>query len=966
MNKIAAILFCILLATQAKAQYFKTGQDPSCIKWRQINTDNFQIIYPQASEKQAQKLSYILEKVYNYGSHTLNFKPNKISVILHTYSANSNGLLAWAPKRIELFTTPNQEIYAQDWHEQLAIHEFRHLVQMDKIQTALPKLIKLILGEQAAALVTGLYIPNWFLEGDAVVTETSLSNSGRGRTADFSLAYRAQLVEKGKYSFDKAYLGSYKDFVTDYYKLGYWMVGETREKFGYQTWEKALQNVGKQPLSLTPLNSSLKETTQNSTKQLYNVIFDNLTNRWKNDLNNRILDSLTVKSPEKKSYTEYTHPSIFHDSLLFAYRKSLDDIGKFVFIYPDKTEKVIYTPGQIYEESVSFNNNMIIWAERREDLRWTHGEHSVIQIFNVQTKTKREIKTVNNLFSPVISPDLKTFAAVEVDKENNYALSVYDIKTGQKLHKIQTDDNQYFFTPSWDSKGENIITVSLSEKGKCLIEVEIKNQKITELTERTFANLKNPVIKNDTIFFTSDFSGTSSIYALSIANKNLIQIVSVPFGADYASISGSRMVFSNYTSNGYEIAEIEVKNNQSLELISDIQLIKDTLAYKLSKQEIGIPVFTSSYQTSYVSKKYSKLGHLFNFHSWAPAYIDMNSYEISPGMSLLSQNELGTAETRLGYDYNIADRTGKYKLVFNYLGWFPEIATEFSIGKEASTYYLIKNTLNPNHQVIKSDTTAQRFTWNEFNADIDFRLPLNISRGKYSRIIYPEIKYSYVNISKTDTLLNDFNPKSYNSISYRVYFNNLRHQSNRDLIPRLGESIDIVYRHTPWGAHDLGDLFGIQIVLYLPGFLKNDCLKLYQGFQNKAFSSQGFSFGNFVRFPRGFMSYQSNKMYSLAADYKLPLLYPDFSLGKLAYFKRVKSSIFCDYAWLSMPSRDKNGVIYPNSITAEMKSCGIELTTDLHILRFFAPIELGIRTTYRPDYKDFQANLLLSVNFNGF
>ncbi len=967
MKKLLNILIFITITNLANGQYFLTGQDPSCIKWRQINTDNFQIIYPQVSEKQAQRLSYILEKVYDYGTYTLNFRPKKISVILHTYSANSNGLLAWAPKRIELFTTPNQQIYAQDWHEQLAIHEFRHLVQMDKIQTALPKLLKILLGEQAAPLVTGLYVPNWFLEGDAVVTETALSNSGRGRTADFSLAYRAQLLEKGKYSFDKAYFGSYKDFVTDYYKLGYWMVGETRANFGEKTWKNVLQRVGKQPFSLTPLNSSLKETTKNNAKQLYNTIFNNLTNQWRNELYTRSIDSLTVLSPKRKSYTEYLYPSSYHDSLLFAYRKSIDDIGRFVFIYPDKTEKIIYTPGQIYEESVSFKDNMIIWAERREDLRWEHAEHSVIQILNVETKKKIEIKTANNLFSPAISPDLKTFAAVEVDKENNYAISIYNLQTGKQLGKIQTTDNQYFFTPSWNSNGDKLIAVSLSEKGKCLIEIDIKNQKIKELTERTYANIKSPFIKDKTVFFTSDFSGTSNIYALNIDYKNLIRVASVPFGADYASISsGNQMLFSNYTSKGYEIAEIRIKNNQPQRLIPDLQLVTDKLADRLSKQEAGTPDFKPNLLPTYASKKYSKLGHLFNFHSWAPAYIDLNSYEIRPGASIFSQNKLGTAETRLGYDYNVSDRTGRYKLTFNYLGLFPEITTEFSLGKEASTYYLIKNTLNQNHQ-LKSDTTIQRITWNEFDADIDVRFPLNISRGKYTRIIFPEIKYSYVNINQIDTTsLTNFYPHGYSSFAYRLYCYNLLHQSYQNLMPKWGQQFDIVFRHTPFEAYNLGTLFGIQSALYFPGFLKNDGIKIYQGFQNKTFPNNGYSFSNVIRFPRGFTGYQNNKMYSILTEYRLPLIYPDFNIGKLAYIKRIKATVFYDYAWLSIPIRDKNGNLHPNSITGTMKSYGIELNSDLHILRFFAPVELGIRTVYRPDYKDFQANLLLSVNFNGF
>jgi len=839
---------------------------------------------------------------------------------------------------------------------------------MDKIQSELPVLVKAILGEQATAIVTGAYLPFWFLEGDAVVTETALSNSGRGRMASFSMEYRAQLIEKGKYSFDKAYLGSYKDFVTDHYKLGYWMVGKSREKYGPEIWKNAVQRIGKQSFSITPLNTSIKSSTKQTTKQLYSGIFDNLTEEWKLNLLSRAIDSFSVVSPTKNSYTEYLYPEVYHDSILFAYRTSINDIGRFVQINPDKTERVIYTPGTIFEESVSMTGNLIIWAERRADLRWTHSDRSVIQIFNIENKAIREIKNPNKLFSPVISPDLKSFAAIEVDPENNFFLSVFDLETGRLIDKYKTIDNQYFFTPSWDEKGEKLYVVCLSSKGKYLALFDLKTKQLQELTDKTFANLKNPVYSKGKVIFSADFSGIDNLYSLDIESKIITQIASVPFGADYPTVSKSdnRVVFSNYNSAGYQLASIQIPGKNSHPEIKNIQLITDHLAENLAIQEKGIPDFSNSDSTVYPTKKYSKLGHLFNFHSWAPAYIDINSYEIRPGVSLFSQNKLGTAETRLGYDYNVADRTGRYKLGFNYLGWFPEITTELSVGKEASNYYLVTNTVDKNGQILQSDTTIQRLTWREITADLNVRLPLNLSKGKYSRILYPEMKYSMVNVSKPDSSLKNLYPGSYHALSYRVYFYNLLHQSNQSIMPKWGQQFDVIFRHTPFAGSDLGSLTGIQSVLYFPGVSKNDGFKIYQGFQDKSFTSSSYNFSNFVRVPRGFYGYQNNKMYSLAADYKFPVFYPDFSIGKLAYIKRVKSSFFYDYAWLSMPTQDKNGKIYPNSLEMKMKSFGLELTSDLHVLRFFAPIEIGFRSVYRPDYQDFQFNLLFSINFNGF
>jgi hypothetical protein len=328
-----------------------------------------------------------------------------------------------------------------------------------------------------------------------------------------------------------------------------------------------------------------------------------------------------------------------------------------------------------------------------------------------------------------------------------------------------------------------------------------------------------------------------------------------------------------------------------------------------------------------------------------------------PGFSLFSQNKLGTAETKLGYNYNIADRTGLYKLGFTYSGLFPVISTELSYGKQASNYSLITDSVDKNNVIYYSDTTIQRYSWKEFNADLDIQLPLNFSKGKYSRVFIPEIKYSFNRVNLNESMPSNFYSGNYNAMTYRIYFYNLLHLSDQNLMPKWGQQIDLIFRHTPFIGNDLGTLAGIQTVLYFPGLFRNAGLKIYQGYQEKNSSR----FSNFVRFPRGFQSYDNNKIYSLAADYKFPIFYPDLSIGKLAYIKRVKISMFYDYAWLSVPNT-KDGEILPN---VKMKSLGVDLTSDLHVLRFFAPIEIGMRSVYRPDFNDFQFNLLFSYNFYG-
>jgi len=214
------------------AQYYSTGQDPASLRWKQIKTKQFRIIYPESFENRSQYLANIMEMVCREETRTLPAKVPRMPVIIHSQSSQSNGLTVWAPRRIEFYPCPPQDSYPEEWLEQLAIHEYRHAVQVSKMNQEYTRVLSFIFGEQALGAVLGLYIPPWFLEGDAVCTETALSNSGRGRTCNFESILRAQLLEKGPYSYDKAVLGSYRTFTPDAYELGYPMVAMARKEYG--------------------------------------------------------------------------------------------------------------------------------------------------------------------------------------------------------------------------------------------------------------------------------------------------------------------------------------------------------------------------------------------------------------------------------------------------------------------------------------------------------------------------------------------------------------------------------------------------------------------------------------------------------------------------------------------------------------------------------------------------------------
>jgi len=952
---IVFILSCSFLSI--RAQYFQTGQDPGYLKWRQINTENFQLIYPDYFEDNAQKLASKLEKVYKFGGLIPGHNPLKISVVLHTQTVKSNGLVAYAPKRSEFYTTPHQRIYPQDWLEQLAIHEFRHVVQIDKINSELPGIIKFLLGEQGTALVFGAYLPWWFTEGDAVVAETAYSNFGRGRLPSFLMEHRAQVVEKGVFSYDKAYNGSYKDFVPNHYKLGYYLVSATRDKFGSSVWESVLNRVGKKPFSLNAFNKQLKQETNLGKVDLYKSIFEDFKRKWLTEDSLFVSAEIKQVSPAKKNLTHYRYNHFIADSAFLSYRTGFDKMPAFVKISANGSEKVVHRPGNVFSESVNYQGNWIVWSEQLPDYRWSHSGRSVIRLFNVNNKKRLTVNTEFKALAPSVSPQLEYVAVVETDFSYNFYLSVYDIRNGSLIHRIQTPENNYLFSPDWLNEKE-IVVVMLTESGKRLAKINLENKQAEILLSKDLGEIKQVKVAGEKLYFISGYSGKDELFRMKISDGMVERIAEARFGFAYPAVDSNfeNMLLSNYTSDGYRLVKLKLAE-QSPESLNLLEEKKYYLAEKVAKQEKGVIQFENSENVKFESKRYRKATNLFNFHSWAPAAIDPGLYEIRPGFSFMSQNKLGTAETILGYRWDLTEDEGQFFANYSYKGWYPVFDAEIATGKRASYYNLITETRDRDGAVIGRDTTLERFNWNQTNAKLSMNLPLNFSSGIFSRLLQPEINYNLVGYAKIPEELENFPAGVYHSLSYRLYYHQLLKRTYRDVYPDFGVVIDANYIHSPWD--DLRNMAVGQVVLYLPGVLKNHGIKMYGGSQKKN-SNGNMGFSDAVKYPRGWGRINTTTLYSTSFDYKFPLFYPDFSLWGITYLKRVNMSLFADYAYLKGDFHQQE---YADVFSTNITSYGMELTGDFHFLRFYAPANVGVRAAWLPEAERVSFDFLFSVDF---
>ncbi len=201
MRKIVLVIFSSLIIHYSYAQIF--GGNPPSLKWRQIKTDSARIIFPAGLDSEAQRVASVVHYLAANKPIPLGNELHRINIILQNQTTIANGYVALGPYRSEFFLTPDMNNFEEGslpWGDQLAVHEYRHVMQYNNFRNGLSKVMYDIFGQDGLDLAINASIPNWFYEGDAVYNETILTNQGRGRLTafyeclSFSLAGRKKLL----------------------------------------------------------------------------------------------------------------------------------------------------------------------------------------------------------------------------------------------------------------------------------------------------------------------------------------------------------------------------------------------------------------------------------------------------------------------------------------------------------------------------------------------------------------------------------------------------------------------------------------------------------------------------------------------------------------------------------------------------------------------------------------------------
>lgn len=949
MGKIINYIFLLILCHAffsggARAQFYSAGQDPASVKWMQIQTDNFQVIFPEGYEEQAKYITDLLQWSYKNVSKSLEHQSRKVSVIVHTHTTVSNGFVSWAPRRIELYATPPSDNDFHHWMERLVVHEFRHIVQIDKLNQGLTRLLGILFGEMGTGAVVG-HIPLWFMEGDAVVTETVFTRAGRGRLPVFEQGLRAQVLNQGIYSYSKAKFGSYKDYVPNHYELGYQLVAAARVKFGTNIYSPVINNVARRPWTFFPFAGEVKRQFGYSQTQHYKRTFGLLDSLWRNQYSNHSYTPAETINQNSKLFTSYMYPQWINDSTLIALKKGLDNIQSVIKIDKKGNETILFKPGSVYPNSLHATVDKIVWSQLRPDPRWEHRNYAEIFTYNLQTGQQNRISNKGKFFSPALSPDGLKIATVEVTNKNFYSLVILDAMTGKELWRFSYPDNDFIMQPTWHRSGEKIVVVALNDQGKRLDEIALNSKLPHTRLQADDVDISTPVYIKNNLVFHGTWSGIDNLYILRDEETEPLLFVSSEYGAINPSVNSSfdQLAFSSYTDMGYQLQILDLEKGENIPLSS----VSDHSVgfYKtLEKQEEGIAEPEQVERNTYTVKRYSRLANLFHMHSWFPAYLDIDNVEVNPGVSLLFQNKLSTSFAQLGYSWDLNTETGKYSASYTYNGWYPVMELTAETGNRRLYY--------------NADNEERNFLWRQNDLNLGISVPLRSQYNEYFIGITPRISLGLTQATQSsqtpDSIFAGNNSyvrlkeTNFFTQGYRVYAYNQRRSVERDIYPRFAQTLELQYRHTPWQGADMGSILAMRGVLFLPSVIRHHGIRLSAAMQRKQLGEndreQGtysifFNFGDAIAYPRGMVHQNHQKINALTADYVLPLWHPDLNIPYIAYIKRFRANLFYDFANAQQFPTEQNTA----GLNETFSSYGIGLTSDMHLLGFVAPFSLGVQ-----------------------
>lgn len=904
LKKSLLSVITLLLATGAYSQYYSIGNNPFHLKWNQIRGSNYTVIFPDYYAPAARQIAGYIDTIQPYAGFGLSRKPNRIPIIIHPENLFSNGLVTWAPKRMELITSPPLDNFAVPWKKHLSIHEYRHVVQMSNLNRHFIRGASYLFGEQIVG-VGAFLLPTWYFEGDAVLAETEMTFSGRGKQPEFSIGLRAILSEnKKRFTMDKWLCGSFREYIPDQYTFGYHVVAGAQTRFGDDFWDKVVAYTSKYPFLGATTSLAIRKYGKTTTKRLVNSLFDELEAFW-HEASNVPNSAAFIPVPAPKTYTIYQYPLPLDSVTVLSLKNDYDRPSRFVLT--DRIsgeEKVLAYTGTVSSRPV-VSDGKLYWTEFSPSLFWEQKNHSVVRSLDIEGVAERFSRCERNPGTKRITPEKShqdrffvtpmgadRFAMMSYDRLNNAFIVITDARF-RPLDEISLGPDMALNGMVWDEMSGQLVFIALDNDGMWLGAVDDIQRNVRRLTPPSYVALKNLSIDGGKLFYNSTGSGKDEIHLFDLATGEESRLTTSRYGSVSPGAYGQHAVFATYTRQGYLLAEQRIRPDSLIPVafskMPDDKLNPPYRPWNVMKIDT---VNISAAEVTHPEKRFRRFPNMFHFHSWMPFSIDVDelinerSLDAGLGMTVLSQSLLNDMTLIAGYGWVKSSNLYRVNVSYDALPVKIGGSIEYGGGKQ-----LLFSENDASYRLTNTHGLK-----NYFEARANLSMPFNVSSGRWINFFTPYAAMVHYNglLYKEGAVFLDELEEGYQKMVYGASYTSYTRMAVKNLRPRWGYTVQLFGAANPFKSN-FGHLYGAFVRGYLPGIGENHSLMLRGAVQYQKMDA--FNFRQKPLFPRGCdFDFAPRNLYAVSADYKFPFAYPDGGIRDVIYFKRLSMEFFGDYA----------------------------------------------------------------------
>ena len=1003
MRKSLTVLTLLLVASlAARAQFYTPGEDPGHLRWYSMESPYYKVIYPEGADSLARVYARLLEAFREPMGRSLGHTPQsgkwnrKMPVVLHTHNMYSNGSVAWAPTRMDLYTLP--PAYNSDpvsWPIQLAAHEPRHQAQLEKMEDAgFFKGLSYVIGQGSAPFAWAVYLTSTRGEGDAVAAETGLANGTRARTADF-LNYMRVALDQGDWrNLTLWSKGSYKRLTPDYYKAGYVLMAGTRYLYNIPDYaDRGLDIKVRKPWLFAPYNFSkvLKDAGRKNEEDGFRDIMQTFHDIWKaDDMARAPFVEMEQLTPETDFPLDYSTP-VWIDKDIYLIREGYLHNTQLVRISGGK-EKLLHT--YAYHSSSLFHDPVhgrLYWSETRPHPRWTLSGSSVVCYLDLATQKVHTLTHGTRMYNPVPSADGETLATVDYAVTGETYLTEISARDGSVVRRRQAPQGVQLTETAW--LGEDIYCLGVTDDGYGLYRISAHGEAWSTVLPPTHQKIVNLGGGDNCVEWVSDRTGVNELYQYFPAEGKLMQITNTRYGITDLTSDDQYYYGISQTLTGGKLFRFPIGALKPREVRHD-ELHQYVVEDAITAQERALGPAPDLKKEIPLSepKRYYKLAHPLRLHTWLPLYVDVDdvmagsfeySYEtLSPGAIGMFQNTLGTFYGQAGIAFHPnPDKAEGWRTALHtkltYAGQYPVLEAQIDYGDRLARQYTLTET-QEGDQVSYGNAVSLRST-PLLTGSLRAYVPLNFSRYGLNVGFVPQLRYSFSNniyslgsVKFTRSPLSD-SPRVFAgadkarnlfmqqlSASARGYVMLPRAESQ--IYPRWGLGLEGGAAFRPGMTEAFKPVLYGHAYAYVPGILRTQGIMLTATVQHQLGHAP---FGDYRAnvLPRGFdsevssfLSAQYRTQWKASIDYAVPLYFGDLYVPVLGYIRKFVLTPHGDFTGLGKDF---------------LWSAGADLTADLGQIFFLAvDTTLGVSFSWlggnvyneTEQIKPYSVSLVLSFN----